>query len=108
MRVLLASALVFAALFQSQEARTFTGTITDSECANANHALMRMGDTDPECVKACLDFHAATFVLYDGSVTYALSDQTAPAPFAGRKVTVTGTLDEKTRRITVRSITAAN
>ncbi|MGC4082475.1 MAG: hypothetical protein QM736_10300 [Vicinamibacterales bacterium] len=27
-------------------ASTFTGTITDSECATANHALMKMGDTD--------------------------------------------------------------
>lgn len=86
---------------------SFTGTITDSECANANHSGMRMGDTDAECVKACIDEHGATYVLYDGSASYRLSDQKAAAAFAARKVTVTGTLDEKSRTIQVQSIVAA-
>lgn len=86
---------------------TFTGTISDSECANANHSGMRMGDTDAECVKACIDEHGATYVLYDGSASYRLSDQKAAAAFAARKVTVTGTLDEKDRTIQVQSIVAA-
>ncbi len=100
--------LAALALFQaSPRPATFTGTVSDSECANANHSGMRMGDTDAECVKACIDEHGATYVLYDGTVSYRLSDQKAAAAFAARKVTVTGTLDEKSRTIQVQSIVAA-
>ena len=47
------------------------------------------------------------YVLYDGTTTYELSDQNAPAAFAARKLTVTGTLDSKTKTIHVESIAAA-
>lgn len=99
--------LVFAVLAQSAGTQTFTGTITDNECADTNHGLMRMGDTDPECVQACIDDHGATYLLYDGKVSYQLSDQKAPVAFAGKKVTVTGTLEPKTKTISVQSIVAA-
>lgn len=88
--------------------RTFTGVITDSECAKGDHSAMHMGDTNADCVKACVEYHDARFVLYDGSATYDLSDQSAAGRLAAQKVTVTGTLDEKTRRITVQSIAAQN
>jgi hypothetical protein len=68
---------------------------------------MRMGDTDAECALACVDAHGATFVLLDGKVAYGLSDQKTPARFAAQKVTVRGTLDEKTKTIRVESIAAA-
>ena len=92
---------------QSTKSQTFTGTITDSECATAKHSLMHMGDTDAECVQMCVDAHGASYLLFDGKTSYQLSDQKAPVPFAGKKVTVTGTLDDKTHTITVTSITAA-
>ena len=48
------------------------------------------------------------YVLYDGKEAYyRLSDQRTPEKLAGQKVTVTGTLDAKTRTIRVDSITAA-
>ena len=90
-----------------QGKRTFTGTITDSMCANADHSPMRMGPTDAECTVACVTAHGATYVLYDGKEVYTLSDQQTPEKFAGQKVTVTGTLDAKTKTIQVDSITAA-
>ncbi|HUR32320.1 MAG TPA: DUF5818 domain-containing protein [Vicinamibacterales bacterium] len=99
--------LVVGGVWQSAGSRSFTGTITDSECSDANHARMRMGETDPECVKACVDAHGASLVLYDGTTTFALTDQKTPAPFAGRRVTVTGTLDAKTKTITIEKIVAA-
>ena len=108
MKSLLIGALAVAALAAGQGTQTFTGTITDSECATADHRLMRMGDTDPECVQACIDDHGATYLLYDGKVAYALSDQKSPAPFAGKKVTVIGTLDAKTKTIRVQSIVRAD
>ena len=87
-------------------AETFTGTITDDMCATAGHAQMRMGPTDADCTRACVTAHGALYVLHDGKNIYALSDQRAPEPFAGRKVRVVGTLDPATRTIHVDSISA--
>ena len=110
MKLLLASLLAIAATSDAPSAaptpQKFTGTITDSECADANHSRMRMGPTDAECAVACAEEHSASYLLYDGKVAYALSNQKAPAQFAARKVTVTGTLDAKTKTIQVESIAA--
>ena len=92
----------------AQDTQTFTGTITDSECATANHAAMGMGPTDADCAAACVYAHGASYVLYDGKTSYALSDQKSTAPFAGRKVVVTGAFDAQAKRIVVQSIKAAS
>ena len=107
MKPLIFSLLVIAALAAAQGKPRFTGTITDSMCAEADHSRMRMGPTDAECAIACVNAHDAKYVLYDGKEAYTLSDQQTPEKFAGKKVTVTGTLDAKTRTIQVDSITAA-
>ena len=99
--------LIIAALGPAQAKQSFTGTITDSMCAAANHAQMRMGPTDAACTLACVDAHGALFVLFDGTNVYTLSDQKAPEKLAGKKVTVTGTLNTSTRTIQVDSIAAA-
>ena len=108
MKPLIFSLLIIAALAAAQGKQNFTGTITDSMCANADHSQMRMGPTGAECTVACVSAHGATYVLYDGKGVYTLSDQQTPEKFAGKKVTVTGTLDARTRTIRVDSITAAN
>ncbi len=86
--------------------QTFTGVITDDMCT-AGHAAMRMGPTDAECTVACVDQHAATYVLVSGKTVYTLSDQKTPAGFAGQNVRVVGTLDEKKTTILVESIAAS-
>jgi hypothetical protein len=86
--------------------RTFAGTISDSVCA-MSHTAMRMGPTDAACTQACIEEHDATYVLVDGKNVYQLSDQSAPRAFAGKKVTVVGTLDAATNTIAVSSITGA-
>jgi hypothetical protein len=101
---LLITVAAASAIAAAAPLRTFTGVITDSECADANHKRMGMGDTDAECVKACIDEHGASYVLYDGHSTYQLSDQKAAAGFAGQKVTVKGTLDAKGKTIAVDTI----
>jgi len=101
----LAAASLSAA--QAAKPQTFVGTITDSMCEKADHSRMQMGPTDADCVKACVAAHGATYVLWDGKNVYELSDQKTPEQFAAKKVTVTGTLDAKTKKITVRSMTAA-
>ena len=87
--------------------QTFTGVITDDVCATGDHSKMQMGPNDAECTKACAALHGAAFALYDGKTTYRLSDQQTPEKFAGRKVSVTGTLDAKSKTIQVDYIAAA-
>ena len=93
-----------ASLSGAAAPETFSGVITDSECDAGNHTRMRMGPTDAECTKACIDAHGASYVLHDGTRTYGLTDQRAPAAFAGRKVTVVGTLEDTGKMIRVDSI----
>jgi len=96
-----------ASLVAAPGKQTFTGVITDSMCDKGDHSQMRMGPTDAECTKACVDVHGASYVLYDGKEAYTLSDQKMPEKFAGKKVTVTGTINTKAKTIQVDSITAA-
>ena len=83
--------------------QTFTGTVTDGMCGG-NHKSMNMG-TDEKCVTECAR-SGAKYALWDGKQTYVLSDQNGAAKFAAKKVTVTGTLDAKTKTIQVSSIAA--
>jgi signal recognition particle receptor subunit beta len=99
--------LVIAGLAAGAGKQTFTGTITDSMCIKADHSQMQMGPTDAQCTSACVREHDATYVLYDGKNVYTLSDQQKPEKFAAQKVTIRGTLDDKTKTIQVESITAA-
>ena len=101
------SLLAFAVLSAAPGTQKFTGVITDSMCATADHSRMQMGPTDAECTIACVQVHGALYVLYDGKDVYTLSDQQTPEKFAGKKVTVQGTLDAKTKTIQVDSIAAA-
>jgi hypothetical protein len=77
-------------------------------CATGNHSAMRMGDTDAECTAACIDAHGATYVLASGTRVYDLSDQRAPARFAGQRVRIVGSLDSRANKISVESISAAS
>src|SRR5262245_51415940 len=107
MKPLILILLLFAPLGSAQGKRTFSGSITDNMCVLADHSRMRMGSTDAECTIACVDAHGATYVLYDGKDAYTLSDQKTPEKFAGKKVTVTGTLDAAKKMIRVDSIVEA-
>ena len=100
----LAAMAVFAV---AADQHAFSGVITDSMCARADHSHMQMGPTDAECTIACVQVHDASYVLFDGKAAYTLSDQKTPEKFAGKKVTVKGTLNAKTNTIQVDSIAAA-
>jgi hypothetical protein len=106
MRYLIFNLLAVAVLGASPAKQTFTGIVTDDNCPNADHSIMRMGPTDAECAMACLEAHGAVYGLYDGNNFYTLSDQKTPAKFIGNKVRVIGDLDPKTKTIQVDSITA--
>ena len=97
----------FASLSAAPATQTFTGVITDEMCAKAGHASMRMGPTDAECTRACVDLHGAAFVLYDGKAMYRVNDAKKADAFAGQKVKIVGSLDAKTNTIQIQSIAAA-
>jgi hypothetical protein len=105
MRILLLSFLIGGAVGVVPPA-TFTGTIIDGECVRGGHAAMRMADTDAECARACVLSHDSSFLLENATSVYQLSDQKLAERFAAQKVTVVGTLDEKTKTIQVESIAA--
>ena len=100
--------IVVAVAAPPPSTQNFAGIITDDMCGQADHSQMKMGPTDAECTKACVSIHGASYVLYDGKDVYTLSDQRTPEKFAGQRVTVTGTLDVKTKTIRVNTITARN
>ncbi len=108
MKRLIYGLLLITVLAAAPDKQRFTGAITDSMCAEADHSRMKMGSNDAECTLACVDAHGAMFVLYDGKEAYTLSDQKTPEKFAGQKVTVLGTLDARKKTIQVESITAAD
>jgi hypothetical protein len=107
MKYLLLCLLTVVTLLAAQGKQTFTGVVTDDECGRAGHTRMRMGPTDAECAIACVEVHGGEFVLFDGKELYRLSDQDKSREFAGKKVTVVGTLDAKTKTIQVDSMAAA-
>src|SRR5579862_1330937 len=107
MRPLLLILFIIATSLIAQSPRTFKGVITDSMCPTGDHSHMKMGPTDAECTLACVQAHGAEFILWDGKDAYNLSDQKSPEKFAGKKVTVTGSLESKTKTIRVASINAA-
>jgi hypothetical protein len=94
-----------------EKTRTFTGDIADSQCAMNIHSLTRshtemmknknMGGTATNCANYCIKYLGGDFVLAKGNEVYRLDDQEKAASFAGTKVKVIGTLDEKTKTIHV-------
>ncbi len=106
--LLTSTALLAAALLGAAgKPQTYTGVITDSMCG-AKHT---MGVTpDAKCVRDCvkMDPNQVKYALLVGSNMYVLSDQRTPEKFAAQKVTVTGTLDERTKILKADKIEAAH
>jgi len=95
MAVFFAGAALLAA---AGEKKTLTGVITDEMCGK-DHKSMNMGP-DAKCVTECVKGMGSKYVLVSGEDVYKLSDQKAPEKFAGKKVTVTGTVDGKNVQVT--------
>lgn len=97
--------------FGAAKARTFTGSIMDSQCAKmGSHDTMKQKAgiaSDAECTKECVSM-GGKYVLYnaDTKTVYELDDQKKPEAFAGEKVKVTGTYSAKTKTIHVENIEA--
>jgi hypothetical protein len=100
-RAAIACVFLMSVLVSYAADQKFTGTITDTMCAK-DHKAMKVTPED-KCVRECVKA-GAKYALYDGKEVYVLSDQKLPEKYAAQKVTVTGTLDPKTKTIKVASI----
>jgi hypothetical protein len=91
-----------------QPLQTFTGVISDGQCAaKGGHAeIMKKASVNSpaNCTKGCARRHG--YVLYDpaSKKIYKLSDQERPAELADQRVKIKGRLDKNTQTIYVSSI----
>jgi len=95
-------AFASAALMMAAASKTFTGVITDAMCGK-DHSMMNV-KPDAKCVTECVKM-GSKYALIVGDEVYELSGAKIPEKFAAQKVTVKGTLNDKT--IQVESVTAA-
>jgi hypothetical protein len=101
-------AMAASQVASAQEAKTFYGEISDSQCALNVHSLTRshqemlksksMGGTPTDCTLYCVKYHGGDFVLSSKKDVYRLDDQDTARTFAGKKVKVIGKMgpDKKT------------
>jgi hypothetical protein len=106
--VILCILLTTAATGAAKERTSFFGEISDSQCAMNVHSLSRsheemikkrtLGTDAASCARACVR-RGGEWVLRAGDDVYHLLYQAGVEQFAGQKVKVIGTLDEKTHTI---------
>ncbi|MBV9504719.1 MAG: hypothetical protein JO323_06900 [Acidobacteriia bacterium] len=97
--------LASAGVLLAGEPATFTGVITDTLCGRT-HSMMKM-QSDESCVKMCVK-GSGEYALIAGGDVLKLSDQKMPAKFLAKPVKVTGTYEEKAKRIKVVAIEPAD
>ena len=106
--------LVLAAAAVGQNAQTFHGEISDSQCALNVHSLTRshqemlksksMGGTANTCAVYCIEHLGGYLVLSAGKSVYRLDRADLVHGFEGRRVVLTGVLDSKLNQIHVLKI----
>jgi ATP-dependent protease HslVU (ClpYQ) peptidase subunit len=104
-----ALAAVAGSVATAQDAKTFYGEVSDSQCALNVHSLTRshqemlksksMGGTNAECTLFCVKYHGGDFVLSSKKDVYRLDDQIAARAFAGQTVKVTGEMESDKKTI---------
>jgi hypothetical protein len=109
-------ALSVAAFAGDEEAKTFLGEISDSQCALNVHSLTQShaemlksksgaaGKSPASCSQYCIDHLGGKFVLATKSHVYHLDNQELPRAFVGKKVKLRGTLDSKNEMIHIANI----
>ena len=108
-----AVALSVSQTIGAQDAATFRGEVSDSQCAFNVHSLTKShaemlkaksgaaGHTPATCSIYCIERLGGKFVLVAGKNVYHLDNQELPRKFVGEKVKLHGVLDAKTDTIHV-------
>jgi len=101
--LIFAVALMGLATFSLAGDGSWTGYVTETHCgekgAKAEHA---------DCAVKCVKEKGAKWALYDpaSKSTYVLASKEDPSKFAGKEVTVKGTMNKETKTIECTSIEA--
>ena len=96
----------------AQRSLILVGEIMDSRCGidGSHDKMMKQNGTKnaAECTLRCAK-SGGSFVLIDPETkrVYQLDDQRKPAPFAGKRVRVSGTYDEPSKTMHIESIESA-
>src|SRR6516225_1751709 len=103
--------LALGAAAVAQNAQTFHGEISDSQCALNVHSLTRshqemlksksMGGTSNTCAVYCIERLGGYLVLSSGKNVYRLDRADLVHGFEGRRVVINGVLDSKLNQIHV-------
>src|SRR5215471_18308279 len=106
--------LAVAAAAGGQNAQTFHGEVSDSQCALNVHSLTRshqemlksksMGGTANTCAVYCIEHLGGYLVLSAGKNVYRLDRADLVHGFEGQRVIVTGVLDSRLNQIHVLKI----
>ena len=106
-----AGILALTSAAYSQNAKTFHGEISDSQCAMNVHSLTRshqemlksksMGGTANTCSVYCIEHMGGYLVLSAGQEVFRLDRSDLVHGFEGQKVKLTGILDPKGHQIHV-------
>jgi len=109
-----AGVLAFGGLALAQNAQTFRGEVSDSQCALNVHSLTRshqemlksksMGGTSNTCSVYCVEHLGGYLVLSTAKDVYRLDRTDLVHGFEGRRVVVHGVLDLKLKQIHVLKI----
>lgn len=93
---------------------TLHGEIMDSQCALDVHSVGHshdemtkkgtFGKDAKSCTSHCVKEMGGVYVLLVKDDVYRLDDQVQPEAFSGKKVKVTGTVDDKTHKMHVLKI----
>ncbi len=111
---LAAAVTTLAGAAHGQNTRTFHGEVSDSQCALNVHSLTRshqemlksksMGGTSNTCSVYCIEHLGGYIVLSMGNEVYRLDRADLVHGYEGRRVVVTGALDNKLKQIHVLKI----
>jgi hypothetical protein len=95
----------------AQNKESFTGEITDSQCAllGGHEKMIEKGEDSVQCTRRCVQI-GGKYALYDAASkkAYQMDDQKKAEAFAGRKVTVLGSYNGATKTIRVAEIKPAS
>jgi len=117
-KAILVVVAILSPILHAQNARTFHGEVSDSQCALNVHSLTRshqemlksksMGGTANTCSVYCIEHMGGYLVLSAGKEVYRLDRPDLVHGFEGQRVTVTGTLDPRLNQIHVLKIDLEN
>src|SRR5579862_5358894 len=94
MKRLTALAVLAAGMSISAMAADFTGYIIDQNCASKKEMLGNV-----QCAQSCIKRGAAAVLVTDDGKVYKIADQDKVKAEAGKKVTITGSVDADTIKV---------